>query len=204
MRSLVLASIWSLGFVPVAAVAAAQDTFRRPPRLDPPSASAPPAWAGAFTAVADDGSAAFWNPAGLASGAFFGLVIDRTPTSLDRTVGRLIALGDPAARALLLPDRYRRGRSGRSMASSPTMPGVTLVQSLGGSAWRSGRRSKLVHGSRPAATAFRPTSSTPTSASWRPDRWDSSGCRCATSSSRSSRRLAGAFGSTGGSAAGWR
>jgi hypothetical protein len=27
---------------------------------------------GAFTAVADDGTAPFWNPAGLASGAFAG------------------------------------------------------------------------------------------------------------------------------------
>src|SRR5918996_2281556 len=35
---------------------------------------------GAFTAVADDASAVFWNPAGLASGAFFSLVVDRSST----------------------------------------------------------------------------------------------------------------------------
>jgi F plasmid transfer operon protein TraF len=33
---------------------------------------------GAFVAVADDASAVYWNPAGLASGAYFSLVLDRT------------------------------------------------------------------------------------------------------------------------------
>ena len=33
---------------------------------------------GAFTAVADDASASYWNPAGLASGNLFSLVIDRS------------------------------------------------------------------------------------------------------------------------------
>src|SRR5215470_2740726 len=37
---------------------------------------------GAFTAVADDGTAPFWNPAGLASGPFAGLTLDGN--SLDR------------------------------------------------------------------------------------------------------------------------
>lgn len=32
---------------------------------------------GAFVAVADDASGVYWNPAGLASGAFFSLVVDR-------------------------------------------------------------------------------------------------------------------------------
>ena len=32
--------------------------------------------AGAFVAVADDASAAYWNPAGFAAGSFFSLVID--------------------------------------------------------------------------------------------------------------------------------
>jgi hypothetical protein len=32
---------------------------------------------GAFVAVVDDGSAVYWNPAGLASGSFFSLVLDR-------------------------------------------------------------------------------------------------------------------------------
>ena len=46
---------------------------------------------GAFTAVADDASATFWNPAGLATGAFFSLVLDRN--SLDRGSATLISLG---------------------------------------------------------------------------------------------------------------
>lgn len=33
---------------------------------------------GAFVAVADDASAVYWNPAGLASGAYFSLMLDRT------------------------------------------------------------------------------------------------------------------------------
>src|SRR5258708_15971640 len=48
---------------------------------------------GAFTAVADDGAAAFWNPAGFASGAFFSLVADANV--LDRPSGWLVAIGTP-------------------------------------------------------------------------------------------------------------
>jgi hypothetical protein len=45
---------------------------------------------GAFVAVADDASAVYWNPAGLASGAYFSLV-------LDRTTGETEASGDGRA-----------------------------------------------------------------------------------------------------------
>src|SRR5689334_13056114 len=48
---------------------------------------------GAFTAVADDASAVFWNPAGLGSGSFFSLVIDRNVHDDDSAT--LIALGTP-------------------------------------------------------------------------------------------------------------
>jgi hypothetical protein len=59
---------------------------------------------GAFVAVADDASAVYWNPGGLASGAYFSLVLDRTQaetnTSSDgRAGGRsswLLALSAPA------------------------------------------------------------------------------------------------------------
>jgi hypothetical protein len=59
---------------------------------------------GAFVAVADDASAVYWNPAGLASGAYFSLVLDRTTgetnVSADgRGGGRsswLLALSAPA------------------------------------------------------------------------------------------------------------
>jgi hypothetical protein len=59
---------------------------------------------GAFVAVADDASAAYWNPAGFAAGSFFSLVLDRTSASAEpdgRLVGQsqsgfLLALGAPA------------------------------------------------------------------------------------------------------------
>ena len=38
---------------------------------------------GAFVAVADDASATYWNPAGLALGHMFSLVVDRQVTDLD-------------------------------------------------------------------------------------------------------------------------
>jgi hypothetical protein len=37
---------------------------------------------GAFVAVADDASAVYWNPAGLASGAFFSLLVDRASAKI--------------------------------------------------------------------------------------------------------------------------
>ena len=48
---------------------------------------------GAFTAIADDASAVFWNPGGLASGAFFSVLLDRN--SMDDRSATLIALGTP-------------------------------------------------------------------------------------------------------------
>lgn len=58
---------------------------------------------GAFVAVADDASAAYWNPAGFASGSFFSLVLDRTSAVADPDApvagsrsGWLLALGAPA------------------------------------------------------------------------------------------------------------
>lgn len=62
------------------------------------------AMSGAFVAVSDDASAAYWNPAGFASGSFFSLVIDRTSATADAggdlpggsQSGWLLALGAPA------------------------------------------------------------------------------------------------------------
>ena len=57
--------------------------------------------AGAFVGVADDASAVYWNPAGLASGAFFSLVLDRAtlqPPAGQNTpdlTGTFIAVGTP-------------------------------------------------------------------------------------------------------------
>src|SRR6478752_7760256 len=59
---------------------------------------------GAFVAVADDASAAYWNPAGFAAGSFFSLVLDRTTARLDPNgqeragsqSAALFAIGAPA------------------------------------------------------------------------------------------------------------
>jgi hypothetical protein len=59
---------------------------------------------GAFVAVADDASAVYWNPAGLASGGPFSLVLDRNTARLDPPndgpaggrSGFLLTLGVPA------------------------------------------------------------------------------------------------------------
>jgi hypothetical protein len=97
---------------------------------------------GAFTGVADDGSAAFWNPAGFASGSFFSLVIDANV--LDRQRGTLIALGTPP-----LGLSYYRTAIAAQKNSRNTLvahhAGVTLVQSLGGHL-AVGTTLKLVHG----------------------------------------------------------
>ena len=103
---------------------------------------------GAFVAVADDASAAYWNPAGFASGSIFSLVLDRTSSERleagadpgGRRSGWLIALGAPAV-AL----SYYRLRS-TELSPAPGIPeagpflqadtlvthhtGATVVQSL--------------------------------------------------------------------------
>src|SRR5215213_6232539 len=59
---------------------------------------------GAFVAVADDASAAYWNPGGFAAGNFFTMVLDRSTATADpgkpdgawRGDGLLVSLGMPA------------------------------------------------------------------------------------------------------------
>lgn len=100
---------------------------------------------GAFVAVADDASAVFWNPAGLASGSYFSLVLDQNRGGTDDEVvsphsgsGWLTAVGTPA-----LGISYYRTRTTRISPLSPGVPenvqasslvthqtGVTLLQSL--------------------------------------------------------------------------
>ena len=83
---------------------------------------------GAFTAVADDASAVFWNPAGLASGSFFSLVVDRN--TFDDRSAALIALGTPPVGIA-----YYRTAAGALAASPHALvahhAGITLLQSIG-------------------------------------------------------------------------
>jgi hypothetical protein len=123
---------------------------------------------GAFVAVADDASAVFWNPAGLASGAYFTLVLDgntlQTPEGSDtahQRSGFLVAAAVPA-----LGLSYYRTRIVRFQAVIPTdgdqsrrntggevrdetlvaqQGGITLLQSLA-SGLAVGATLKVVHG----------------------------------------------------------
>ena len=97
---------------------------------------------GAFTAVADDGSAAFWNPAGFASGSFFSLVVDANV--LDRRRTTLVALGTPPLGLSYYRTAIAAEKNGRNTLVAHHA-GVTLVQSLGGHL-AVGTTLKLVHG----------------------------------------------------------
>ena len=93
---------------------------------------------GAFVAVADDASAVYWNPAGLASGSFFSLLIDRSTGTVKADnplvgTGRscvAIALGAPPIGL----SYYRLRRTYTSAVAQPTIvPGGNLpihVESL--------------------------------------------------------------------------
>ena len=110
--------------------------------------------AGAFTAVADDGTAPFWNPAGLASGTFAGFTLDGNV--FDRQSGLFFGFATPP-----LGLTYYRTTSTAPPASDQNAPvvttaihhaGGTLVQSLGDRGLAVGATVKVVHGS--GATAF--------------------------------------------------
>jgi hypothetical protein len=83
---------------------------------------------GAFTAVADDASAAFWNPAGFASGAFVSLVVDAN--LLDRRSGALMALGTPPLGLSYYRSAIAAEKNGRHTLVAHHA-GVSLVQSVG-------------------------------------------------------------------------
>ena len=82
---------------------------------------------GAFVAVADDASAAYWNPAGFAAGSLFSLVLDRNATKTDPAgnlgpgsqSGLLIGLGVPA-----LGLSYYRLRASTIEAAAGSKAGV--------------------------------------------------------------------------------
>ena len=98
---------------------------------------------GAFTAVADDASAAYWNPAGLATAGFFSLVVDRNAGNRGSSAS-LIAIGTPP----LGFSYYRTATGDRSNGRNSLIAhhaGVTVLQSLGGRLTVGGTL-KLVHG----------------------------------------------------------
>jgi hypothetical protein len=89
---------------------------------------------GAFVAVADDASAAYWNPAGFASGNLFTMVVDRTTARANRldaggarqTSGLLVSLGMPA----LAFSYYRLQHTEITSASPPTAGSLLSRQSV--------------------------------------------------------------------------
>src|SRR5262245_21683490 len=97
---------------------------------------------GAFTAVADDASAWWWNPAGLAGGPFFNTVLefDRPDTSTDDSV-RGISVAYPALGATYYRFPLRQIRLSTSTESSASIRqddeaalrvyGATVGQSFG-------------------------------------------------------------------------
>jgi hypothetical protein len=97
-------------------------------QAEPPVGVRAAGMGGAFTAVADDASAVFWNPAGLAGGSFFSLVLDRN--TLDHDSATLIAIGTPP-----LGISYYRTAAGELAARGHSVvahhAGVTLLHSLG-------------------------------------------------------------------------
>src|SRR3954453_8633499 len=76
-----------------AGLAAAQDTILPPAPPGPTVGVRAAGMGGAFTAIADDASAVYWNPGGLASGAFFGLTLDHNMA--DQGSASTIALATP-------------------------------------------------------------------------------------------------------------
>ncbi|HKT80746.1 MAG TPA: hypothetical protein VJP86_11040 [Vicinamibacterales bacterium] len=97
---------------------------------------------GAFTAVADDASAVYWNPAGLATGSFFSLVLDHN--ARDEGSATMLALGTPP----LGLSYYRTATGSRASGRNSLVAhhaGATVLQSLG-EHFTVGGTAKYVHG----------------------------------------------------------
>ncbi len=110
---------------------------------------------GAFVGVADDASAIYWNPAGLAGGAYFSLLVDQSSSKskpnndlrAGKQSGTIIALATPALgigyyrvrSTTLTPIPTAQAQQGRNFRADGLVrvdtlvthhAGVTLVQSL--------------------------------------------------------------------------
>lgn len=140
----VRSSIWPLLLLLTAASSASAqtDTAVRQDSGQAPVGVRAAGMGGAFTAVADDASAAFWNPAGFASGSFFSLVADGN--TLDRRSGLLVALGTPPLGLSYYRTAIAEVKNGRNTLVAHHA-GVSLVQSLG-DRLAVGTTLKLVHG----------------------------------------------------------
>jgi hypothetical protein len=125
---------------------------------------------GAFVAVADDASAVYWNPAGLALGPFFSLVVEagqaesgpewgRGAPGTERQSGTLIALSTlPVGIAYYRLPSYSAGPAAAGQAQAPVSAlvtdhvGATFVRSITSSIAVGGTL-KYVHGSAGAGMA---------------------------------------------------
>ena len=129
-RAVVLALIVLIGF---ATPAAAQE---------PPPGVRAAGMGGAFTAVADDASAAVWNPAGLAAGSYFSAVVDRN--AFDGSA-LLVAVGTPPFAIAYYRTATGPLQNGRNSLVAHHA-GISLVQSIGFSGVAVGATLKVVHG----------------------------------------------------------
>jgi hypothetical protein len=86
--------------------------------------------AGAFVAVADDATAVYWNPAGLATGDFVSLALERSHVSLPET-DAVAEAGRPVLRTgAILIGTPPLGAGYYRLGSTHVVP-VTVVQSIG-------------------------------------------------------------------------
>jgi hypothetical protein len=105
---------------------------------------------GAFTAVADDATGTFWNPAGLASGAYLGLTFDAN--SLDRRSGQFAGLATPPFGISYFRETVSStvGEATDRNAAVEHLPihhaGGTVVQSIGDTGLAVGGTAGIVHG----------------------------------------------------------
>ena len=150
MRSL-LAVLVAL---PVVLTAAASPALAQQSAGAPTPGARASGFSGAFTGVADDASAVFWNPAGLASGGFFSLVLDHS--SRNEGSATLLALSTPPLG--LTYYRTATGRAGDGRNSLVThQAGATVVQSLADRI-AVGATLKVVHGEARAGSGPRVSS----------------------------------------------